>query len=321
MLAMSGDASGGGLDLSVLLSTRDRARLLRATLERFAALDMGGASWELIAIDNGSRDETRAVLEAARARLPLTVLEEPRPGKNRALNQALPLARGGLLVFTDDDVEPVPRWLAELLAASRRFPGHDIFAGPVTPRFPPGTPAWLAEHPFCEGAFARYRPAEREGPVEVLPFGPNFAVRARRMAGFAYCEDIGSQGSEGDLLGSEMELLERLRAAGAGIVFVPAAGVGHVVLEHQIALPWLFRRSFRLGRTHARLRREGRLFAGPLGLSLRLSNAWVRHALSRFRGEQARFESGIRLYGIRGLLYEALARGGRAPRLARLVRP
>src|SRR4029078_5463557 len=100
-------------------------------------------------------DATPAVLNRARSRLPLTILHEPKPGKNGALNRAIDAARGRLLVFTDDDVEPDSRWVAEYVAAADRWPADSIFCGPVIPRFSPETPEWLTTHPrLSSGAFA-----------------------------------------------------------------------------------------------------------------------------------------------------------------------
>ncbi|HVY62491.1 MAG TPA: glycosyltransferase, partial [Planctomycetota bacterium] len=59
------------LDASILIATRNRARLLEATLEHLRALDAGGLSFEAIVVDNGSTDETPSVLRHFAGRLPL----------------------------------------------------------------------------------------------------------------------------------------------------------------------------------------------------------------------------------------------------------
>src|SRR5262249_61120030 len=199
-------------------------------------------------------DATPAVLARARSRLPLIALHEPRPGKNYAVNRALAAARGELLIFTDDDVEPDPRWVAEHVAAARRWPDHAIFGGPVIPKLPPETPAWIREHPrLAAGAFAAWEPAREEGPCDAPPYGPNFAIRARRLDGVHFSEALGSKGADTDLMGGETELLRRLHEAGDGVIFVPSAPVHHVITPAQLERGWLLRRWFRIGRTAARL--------------------------------------------------------------------
>jgi glycosyltransferase involved in cell wall biosynthesis len=296
------------LDVSVLLATRRRADLLRSTLAHLARQVTDGLRWEVIVVDNGGDDATAAVLAAAHDALPLIVLAEPRTGKNRALNRALPVARGALFVFTDDDVEPVPRWLAEHAGAAGRWPSHAIFSGPIVPRLPPSAPPWLATHAFAVAAFARFEPAAIEGPCPSLPFGANFAVRARRMEGVRFREDMGSQGGTSDLMGGETELLQRFAAAGECPVFVPSAGIAHVIEPHQTTPEWLLRRAFRHGRTYRRL--QGAAHPRTLASSrlwARLAARWVVHAFAA--GERARLEADIKLFQARGQLYEhALAR-------------
>ena len=38
-------------------------------------------------------------------------MREPIPGKSRALNRLVPLAKANVLAFLDDDVEVAPEWL------------------------------------------------------------------------------------------------------------------------------------------------------------------------------------------------------------------
>src|SRR5690606_32524306 len=135
-------------EVSVLVATRDRAEPPAPTLDSLAAQRLERDAWELVVVDNGSRDATAEVLAAHTDSLPLRILGEPRPGKSRALNAAIPHARGDLLAFTDDDVEVGPGWLAALLAASRRFPDASIFGGPIEPVFPEATPDWIRSPAF-----------------------------------------------------------------------------------------------------------------------------------------------------------------------------
>jgi glycosyltransferase involved in cell wall biosynthesis len=104
--------------ISVVLASHNGAATLPLTLAalRDVVLPEGGV--EIIAVDNASSDQTRDLLEAAREVLPLVVVCEPRQGKSFALNRALESVRGDLVVFTDDDVLPVPGWLQAYAAGA-----------------------------------------------------------------------------------------------------------------------------------------------------------------------------------------------------------
>ncbi len=64
-------------------------------------------------------------------RLQIHYVREDRPGKSRALNAALRIAQGKLMVFTDDDVVPQPDWLSQLYSAAQRYPDVNIFGGQI----------------------------------------------------------------------------------------------------------------------------------------------------------------------------------------------
>ncbi|HNJ39131.1 MAG TPA: glycosyltransferase, partial [Acidobacteriota bacterium] len=67
------------LELSVLIATRNRARLLGPTLASLARQEMNGLRWEVIVIDNNSTDDTPQIVEQARRTLPLVLLFESEP--------------------------------------------------------------------------------------------------------------------------------------------------------------------------------------------------------------------------------------------------
>ncbi len=305
------------MDVSVIMATRDRADLLEATLGHLARQQAGGRAWELVVADNGSTDRTPAVLEAAAARLPLVRVSEPTPSKNRALNRALAVARGGLHLFTDDDVVPEDDWVARMAAAADRWPQHAIFAGRITPLFPAGTPDWLRAHPFSDHAFARFELAQEEGPITTLPYGPNFMVRAAAMAGVRYNEAIGPSG-EDYVSGSETELLLRLARQGCGVVWVPDASVEHVIRPDQLDVGWLLGRSYRRGRSFVELgflrQDPGPRVAGvPLRMWRRLVKEWMYALSGTFGDPQRRFLRGVDYHFVRGCIRQYRLRARRTP--------
>jgi glycosyltransferase involved in cell wall biosynthesis len=237
--------------ISVVLSTRNRAAILHETLTSFADQEpQSTANWQLIVVDNGSCDHTLEILDTVRARLPLTVLSEPCPGKARAINRALERVVGDLIIFTDDDVRASPSWLRSYVNAALEFQAAAIFCGPIEPLLPKALPRGMRlGHPYLSFAFAAFGPRCARGPMprHIIPFGPNFAVRKRALQGTRLREHLGP--SDEPLMNEDVEFLRRLKAR-SEIVFVPDAGVWHHVRPEQLRLSWVFERAFYLGRSY-----------------------------------------------------------------------
>lgn len=72
--------------------------------------DYPRSDYEVIAIDNGSSDDSRERL----ARYPVKVVREAKRGSYAARNAGLREASGELLAFTDSDCAPRPGWLKSI---------------------------------------------------------------------------------------------------------------------------------------------------------------------------------------------------------------
>ena len=109
------------MDCSVIISSNNRASSLEQTLLAFGdVLIPAGWATELIIVDNASKDNTAEVVKAAKLlNFNVRYLYEGQPGKSNALNTALAVAKGEVLLFTDDDVVPTKDWLAKLAAPLR----------------------------------------------------------------------------------------------------------------------------------------------------------------------------------------------------------
>lgn len=112
------------MDLSLVVTTRDRANRLPKTLERLSAI-RSERSWELVLVDNGSTDETASLLEDFAAAAPMSVRTtfEPEPGLGRALNAGVREARGAVIATTDDDCYPREDYVDAVLGAFER---HEV---------------------------------------------------------------------------------------------------------------------------------------------------------------------------------------------------
>ena len=235
------------MELTVAICTYNRADSLEDTLAhlcRFHGVE--GLAWELLLIDNNCTDHTQAVATRFQERLPLRYLVERSQGLSHGRNRAMQEAQGELLVFTDDDVRPVPGWLAAYADAAREHPAAEYLGGPIKAWWSEGRPGWVRDvnMPLLAGLFGTYGlGAERRwyAPADMHPFGANFALRRslfERLAPFR--KDLGAVGSVPGR-GEEAEYFERARATGARGLYVPAARVLHRVDASHLTLRYLYR--------------------------------------------------------------------------------
>ena len=111
-------------DVSVIVPVRDGAATLPALLESLRRQTLAPERFEVIVVDNASRDGSVEVAAGGGAR----VVTEPVPNRARARNRGVAAARGRLYAFTDADCVADPRWLEALLGCAPRAP---LVAGPV----------------------------------------------------------------------------------------------------------------------------------------------------------------------------------------------
>lgn len=112
--------------VSVVMATRNRAGILPGALESVRAQTY--PEWEVVLVDDGSDDDTAAVVDALgdeRIRL----LEREHGGAAAARNAGLDAARGRLIAYLDDDNRMEPGWLRTVVWAFERRPDADVVYG------------------------------------------------------------------------------------------------------------------------------------------------------------------------------------------------
>jgi glycosyltransferase involved in cell wall biosynthesis len=239
------------VNISVVICTRNRAESLSRTLAALQQHEWPDGMSEVVVVDNGSTDGTKAVLEQEWKNVRLHHIFVPRPGKSLALNGALEVVKGRLIVFTDDDISPRPGWIASLSQAAEKYKNAALFCGPITPVFPAGTPSWFASHPAAGAFFGRFEFPLSEGPLppNILPVGGNFAARRNALRGLKFRLDLGPSEENGMMLGEDTDFTRRIRERSRDCIYIPAAGVLHHIRPEQMSSTWICRRAFNWGRS------------------------------------------------------------------------
>ena len=289
--------------LTVVFSTYNGAATLPRMLAALEGVEGPAGGWRLIAVDNGSSDDSAALLARHAGRLPLTLLNEPRRGKNAALNSALGRLEGDLVVLTDDDVEPAPDWLVAWRHVADAQPDFDIFGGAIDPLWPAPPPDWFLSA-VPKGFFAWTDFDEGPAPPQQI-WGPNMAVRRAVFETLRFSEAIGPDQTPSYATGSETEFVMRAARAGHRCWHSRGPRVGHVVRPRQLTAAWALQRAFNQGRSARRLAALG----GDAATSLqpprhrltRLARAMGAAALARLFGDHAaQLRAGLQLRRLQG---------------------
>lgn len=105
---------------SVAIITRNRAESLADCLS--ALQKQTCTPSEVIAIDNGSSDTTRAVIDSFRGKINIHFAYEPEINISKLRNLSISMARGNLILITDDDCLPKQNWVESSIDAHKRYP-------------------------------------------------------------------------------------------------------------------------------------------------------------------------------------------------------
>lgn len=211
--------------ISIVIPTHNRERRLKENLLAFAKQTANPDSYEIVIVADGCQDDTSRMVAEIRSQLPCRIqfAEQVSSGAAQARNRGASLAASPLLLFLDDDMEPLPDLVAAHLAAHEKNARAAILG-----RF--WTPVGKKENLFSresrrwwESKFAdRNHPGYRFTFLDV--FTGNLSLRKEDF------EQIGGFDSRmrGDSAGEDYDIGLRLIQSGVSIVYAPnAASIHH----------------------------------------------------------------------------------------------
>ena len=198
--------------VSVVVSTYRRAHLLPRLVAALEAQTLPACDFEVVLCDNGSPDDTAAVLRAIEQRSPLAlrvVRAEVNRGPAAGRELAWRSARAHVVAFTDDDCQPSPSWLEAGLAAMAC--GRAVVVGRTAP------------DPAQEHLLVDFSRTQRVEDARFAQTCNVFYRRADLEASGGFDPGFTTPGGE------DTDLALRVEALGSRRVFCPAAVVHHDV--------------------------------------------------------------------------------------------
>lgn len=235
--------------ISLIIATWNGATTLERTLEAMTHLEAPDGGHEIIVVDNASTDNSAAIIDSFMDRLPLIHLHEAQRGKAHALNTAIDTAKGDFLVFTDDDVIPVPGFLRAYEAAAQANPDYGFFTGQIRLDWAKKPPYWLSQLGNAGLSYGSTILGRPEGAVPFLAAkGANMAVRRATLGDVRNRtkDGINYMGT-GTGTGGVDSWFAHDASGGSDIWFVPDACIGHMVRDYQVGLRPVFNRYVRIG--------------------------------------------------------------------------
>ncbi|TQF01744.1 glycosyltransferase [Kitasatospora acidiphila] len=225
--------------VSVVMPARNAEATIATQLAALGCQTYPGA-WEVIAVENGSSDGTRALLRSWQQRMPqLRVVDAADGcGVNRARNIGCHHARGEFVLCCDADDVVAPGWMAGLVDVLGTTPA----VGGALERRKLNARVALAARP----------PKESDALLDTFAFlpypaGANCGFHKelwRRLGGFDESYRYGSD---------DVEFFWRAQLAGHRLAFAPGAVVHYRLRAEPRAIE---RQLYRYGRSHPQLYRD-----------------------------------------------------------------
>ncbi len=211
---------------TIAIPTYNRAKLLQKTLECMTSQDTKGKfNYEILVIDDGSTDRTRAVIKDAQDKFHgrLRYIWQEGEGYTHALNVAVREFTGEWLAFFDDDQITHASWLSQLLQAAGQQ-NAKMVGGPIVLDLPEEILARIG--PVCRDIFGE-SPDIRD--PQAYKQTPPFPSGGNRMVHRSVFELVGDFDENMLTGGCDRDFLLRAIALGVPMGWARGAVARHII--------------------------------------------------------------------------------------------
>jgi glycosyltransferase involved in cell wall biosynthesis len=198
------------VNISIIIPALNEEKMISRCLESLTKLAFARDRFEVLVVDNGSRDKTLAVVESFKDRLNLKVLQQTGVRISALRNLGARAAAGDILAFLDADCLAPADWLDRIFALAFADGGGVLGAHYLLPE----NSSWVGR------TWHRYQEAPKSGEVSHVPAGDLIMRREDFLKLGGFDETIQTN--------EDYELCERARKAAMHVRAFPQIGVIHL---------------------------------------------------------------------------------------------
>lgn len=240
------------IEISVIIPTRNRCFFLQKALESLTKQTFSMERFEVIVIDNGSTDDTKAITESFDGKFKLQYHYDDRPGLHVGRHDGIKLSKSNLLAFADDDIEAFPTWL-EGIYESFQDKKVVLVGGKNLPLYENQPPFWIQQkwyqlcefgHCICDLSILDFGDEVRNiSPYYI--WGCNFSIRKDVLldAGGFHPDGMPFEliryRGDGETYVSQYVIEHNLIA-----LYNPKASIYHLVPKERLSIDYFCKRAF-----------------------------------------------------------------------------
>jgi EAL domain-containing protein (putative c-di-GMP-specific phosphodiesterase class I)/glycosyltransferase involved in cell wall biosynthesis len=251
-----------GVTITVAIPTYNGEKRLPMLLDRLLQqTGLAHIGWEIIVCDNGSTDDTAAVVRHYQknwpSHFPLHYRFAAEQGAAFARQRAVESAAGELIAFLDDDNLPANDWVAQAYQFAQAHPQAGVFGSQIHGKFESELPTELKNIQCFLAIIERgdqphlYEPAKK-----ILP--PAAGLVVRRQAWLSAVPTrlfLNNKGKEAGLASEDLEAILHIQKSGWQVWYNPDMVVYHDIPDGRLRKDYLLTllRCVGLSRFHVRL--------------------------------------------------------------------
>src|SRR5689334_1736023 len=198
------------VSISIIIPALNEEKMIGRCLESLTKLDFARERFEVILVDNGSRDNTLKIAESLQDRINIRILQVTGVRISALRNTGARAAQGNILAFLDADCLAPHDWLERIYTLAPSDGAGVLGAHYLLP----------ADSSWVGRTWHRYQEAPKSGEVSHIPAGDLIMLREDFLKLGGFDETIQTN--------EDYELCERARKAGMQVRAFPRIGVVHL---------------------------------------------------------------------------------------------
>ena len=236
--------------ISVAICTYNRARFITKALDSLLNQSFNKDLFEVIVVDNNSRDNTKELLTAYQKEhtsLNCRFVTETNQGVAFTRTRGAMEAKGEIVAYLDDDCMAESNWLNEITKFYDSHPEAMSTGGRIIPLYLTPIPKWFGK--YFWGLVGNYDQGKSVFQMKGVryPSGANMHFRKTAFDKYGYFDgDLGRSGKS-LMAGEEKAMYLKLINANEKIYYLPHVIVHHHVEENKFDKEYVKRHSMGIG--------------------------------------------------------------------------